>query len=160
MVEPIIFIGTHTIKEGKLEEFEQHFRDFCAFIEANEPRLIHFALYVSEDGTEVSVVQVHPDEDSMAFHMQVAADHFAQAYEFLDSTKSIQIYGTSSGALVEQMKQVSSPEVAVIAKQELTGFNRLPATGVSEPASRDGRNFSGPEFWQLWAFFGPIHRSA
>ncbi len=135
MVEPFIFIGTHTIKEGKLEDFKRHFRDFCAFIEANEPRLIHFALYVSEDGTEVSVVQVHPDEDSMAFHMQVAAEHFAQAYEFLDSTKSIQIYGTSSGALVEQMKQVSSPEVAVIAKQELTGFNRLPATGVSEPAS-------------------------
>ena len=79
-------------------------------------------------------MQVHPDEDSMALHMQVAGEHFAQAYEFLDTTKSIQIYGKSSGALVEQMKQASSPEVAVIVKSELTGFNRLLATGVSEPA--------------------------
>jgi len=135
MAEPFIFIGTHTVKEGKLEDFKQHFQDFCAFIEENEPRLIHFALYISEDGTEVSVLQVHPDEDSMAFHMQVAGEHFAQAYEFLDTTKSIQIYGKTSGALVKQMKQVSSPEVAVIVKSEFTGFNRLPATGVSEPAS-------------------------
>jgi hypothetical protein len=71
----------------------------------------------------------------MAFHMQVGGEHFGQAYEFLDSTKSIQIYGTSSGALLEQMKQVSSQGVAVMTKTELTGFNRLPATGVSEPAS-------------------------
>ena len=74
MAEPFIFIGTYTVKEGKLEDFKQHFQEFCAFIEENEPRLIHFALYISEDGTEMSVVQVHPDEDSMAFHMQVAGE--------------------------------------------------------------------------------------
>jgi len=102
MAEPFIFIGTHTIKEGKLEDFKQHFRDFCAFIEENEPRLIHFALYISEDGKEVSIVQVHPDEDSMALHMQVGAEHFARAYEFLDVTKSIQIYGTPSDALLNR----------------------------------------------------------
>ena len=130
MAEPFIFIGTHTIKEGKLEDFKQHFRDFCVFIEENEPRLIHFALYISEDGKEVSIVQVHPDEDSMALHMQVGAEHFARAYEFLDVTKSIQIYGTPSDALVEQMKQVSSPRVPVIVKSEFIGFDRLPATAV------------------------------
>ena len=135
MVEPLIFITTITIKEGKLDDFKHYSEEMGKFVEENEPRLIHFALYISEDGTEVSVLQVHPDEDSMAFHMQVAGEHFAQAYEFLDATKSIQIYGKTSGALVEQMKQASSPEVAVIVKSELTGFNRLPATGVCEPAS-------------------------
>jgi hypothetical protein len=57
----------------------------------------------------VSVVQVHPDADSMAFHMQVAGEHFAQAYEFLDTTRSVQIYGTPSDTLLEQMKQLSLP---------------------------------------------------
>ena len=66
----------------------------------------------------------------MAFHMQVGAEHFTEAYEFLDTTKSIQIYGTPSDTLVEQMKQVSSPEVPVIVKSEFTGFDRLPATAV------------------------------
>src|SRR5215213_8657575 len=130
MVEPFIFIGTHTIKEGKLEDFKQHFGEFAKFIEANEPRLIHFELYINEDGTEVSVVQVHPDADSMSFHMQVGGEHFAHAYEFLDATKSIQVYGTPSGALLEQMEQVSSSGVSMIVKSELAGFDRLPAPVV------------------------------
>ena len=128
MTEPFIFIGTTTIKEGKLEDFKRYSRDFCAFIEANEPRLILFALYINDEGTEVTVVQVHPDADSMAFHMQVAAEHFAHAYEeFLDATKSIQIYGTPSDTLLEQMEQVSSSGVLVVVKSGLAGFNRLPA---------------------------------
>jgi hypothetical protein len=135
MAEPFIFIGTHTIKEGKLEDFKQHFREFSKFVEENEPRLIHFELYINEDGTEVSVVQVHPDADSMAFHMQVGGEHFARAYEFLDTTKSIQIYGTPSDDLMERMKQVSLPGVPVIVKSEFAGFNRLPETGVSELAT-------------------------
>jgi quinol monooxygenase YgiN len=131
MTEPFIFIGTHALKEGKLEDFKQYSRDFCDFIEANEPRLIHFALYVNDEGTEVTMVQVHPDADSMAFHMQVAAEHFVRAYdEFLDGTKSIQIYGTPSDALLEQMKQVSSSGVPVVVKSGLAGFNRLPAIVV------------------------------
>ena len=130
MTEPFIFIGTHALKEGKLEDFEQYSEDFCNFIEANEPRLIHFALYINDEGTEVSVVQVHPDADSMAFHMQVAAEHFVRAYEFLDATKSIQIYGTPSDTLLEQMKQVSSSGVPVIVKSGMAGFNRLPAMVV------------------------------
>ena len=128
MTEPFIFIGTHALKEDKLEHFKQYSEDFCNLIEANEPRLIHFALYINDEGTEVTVVQIHPDADSMAFHMQVAAEHFVRAYdEFLDATKSIQIYGTPSDTLLEQMKQVSSSGVPVIVKSGMAGFNRLPA---------------------------------
>jgi hypothetical protein len=53
----------------------------------------------------------------------------------LDATKSIQVYGTPSDALVEQLKQASEPGVPVIVKSELAGFNRLAATAASEPAS-------------------------
>jgi hypothetical protein len=107
------------------------------FIEANEPRPIHFALYTNEDGTEVSTVQVHPDADWMAFHVQVASEHFAQACELLDTTKSVQIYGTPGDALLEQMKQASLQGVAVIVKPQFAGFERLPATALS-PAGRSG----------------------
>ena len=50
------------------------------FVQANEPRLIAFNEYANEDGTEVAVVQVHPDADSMAFHMEVIAERAAGAY--------------------------------------------------------------------------------
>lgn len=64
--------------------------------------------------------------------MQVAAERMAQSYEFLDTVKSLQIYGEPSDAFVEQMKQADS---YVIIKSTFAGFNRLAATGVSEPAS-------------------------
>jgi hypothetical protein len=46
-----------------------------------EPRLIAFNVYVDQDGSNATVVQVHPDADSMLFHMQVARDHISEAYQ-------------------------------------------------------------------------------
>ena len=135
MVVPLIFITTLTLKEGKLEDFKHYSEQMGKFVEANEPRIIHFEQYINEDGTEVTGVQIHPDEDSMAFHMQVAGERMGQAYEFIDSIKSLQIYGEPSDAFVEQMKPASEPGFPVIVKTKLAGFNRLPTMAGSEPAS-------------------------
>lgn len=130
MAAPFIFIGTYTIREGKLEDFKQYCREFSASIEATEPRLIYFGLCLNEAGTELTVVQVHPDPASMEFHLQVAREHFVQAYEYLETTESQQLYGSLSDVLVERIKQVSEPGVPMIIKSELTGFSRLPAVTV------------------------------
>lgn len=58
------------------------------------PRLLAFNGYGNEDGSEVSVVQVHADPESMLFHMQVAAEHIERATEELLDVGSVQIYGT------------------------------------------------------------------
>jgi hypothetical protein len=135
MVEPLIFITTITLKEGKLEDFKHYSEQMGKFVQENEPRIIHFEQYINEDGTEVTGVQIHPDEDSMAFHMQVAGERMGQAYEFMDSIKSLQIYGEPSDAFVEQMKPASEPGFPVIVKTKFAGFNRLPTMAGSEPAS-------------------------
>ena len=140
MAAPLIFIFTATIKEGQLEGFKKYAQEHAEFVEENEPRLIHFEQYINEDGTEVTGIQVHPDMDSMAFHMQLVREHIGQAFEFLDVTKSYQVYGEPSDDFVEQLKQTGGfqetrvPE-AVIVKSKFSGFNRLPATAGSEPAS-------------------------
>src|SRR5262245_13952894 len=55
--------------------------------------------FASEDGTEVAVVQVHPDASSMELHMHVAREHITSAYEeLLEETTSIQIFGELSYA--------------------------------------------------------------
>jgi hypothetical protein len=61
MSGPFIFIGTHRLKEGKLSDFERAWNELVAAVETNEPQLIAFNAYASEDGTEVAVVQLHPD---------------------------------------------------------------------------------------------------
>ncbi len=125
MTEPFIFIAISTIKEGKLEDFKRFYRELAEFVEANEPRMIHFGAYISEDGTEVTNIQVHPDADSMEFHMQVAGEKISQGYEFFDATESIEVCGTPSDAVLEMMRQIAGSGAPVSIKSDYSGFNRL-----------------------------------
>jgi hypothetical protein len=79
MSQPFIFIGTHRLKEGKLEAFKKSCVELAEFVESNEPRVIAFNADASEDGAEVSIVQAHPDAESMLFHMQLLRDHITSA---------------------------------------------------------------------------------
>ena len=80
MTGPFIFVATNRLKPGKLDDERARVPGLAAFVEAHEPRLIAFNEYLSADGTEVAVVQIHPDADSMAFHMNVIAERAAAAY--------------------------------------------------------------------------------
>jgi hypothetical protein len=80
MSGPFIFIATNRLREGKLAAERERVADLGSFIEKNEPQLLAFNEYVNEDGTEVGVVQIHPDAASMEFHMGVIAERAASAY--------------------------------------------------------------------------------
>ncbi len=100
--------------------------ELCDFIEANEPRLIAFSEYANEDGTEVGVVQVHRDAESMQFHMEVVAEQAARACaETLDATTSIQFYGTPSDAVLQMLSRQAGAGVPLMVKRyHLGGFTR------------------------------------
>jgi hypothetical protein len=127
MSGPFIFIATNRLKEGKLEDERKRVPELSDFIKANEPRLVAFNEYVNDEGTEVGVVQVHPDAESMAFHMQVIRERAAAAYaEIVDATTSIQVYGTPSDAIVEMLRQSAGSGVRLTVKpHHLGGFTRL-----------------------------------
>jgi hypothetical protein len=127
MSGPFIFIATNRLKEGKLEDERKRVPELSDFIKANEPRLVAFNEYVNDEGTEVGVVQVHPDVESMAFHMQVIRERAAAAYaEIVDATTSIQVYGTPSDAIVEMLRQSAGSGVPLTVKpHHLGGFTRL-----------------------------------
>ncbi len=131
MSQPFIFIGTHRIKEGKFEEFTKLYLELVELVEAKEPRLIAFNCYANEDGTEVNVVQVHPDADSMLLHMQVAQEHIESAVGDLLDVGSFQIYGTPSDPVLEMIEQLSGQGVPVIVRPHaLGGFTRSAAEGA------------------------------
>ncbi len=103
---PFILIATNRLKPGKLADEKKRVPGLVDFVEANEPRLIAFNEYVNDDGTEVAVVQIHPDADSMAFHMEVIAERAAASYaETVDATTSIQVFGLPSTAVIEVLKR-------------------------------------------------------
>ena len=128
MSEPFIFIGTHTIRDGKLQDFRKSCGELLEVVEAHEPRLIAFNFYANQDETEMSVVQVHPDADSMLFHMQVAREHITHATEELLVTRNMQIYGRPNDAVLAMIKELSQAGVPLIVKpNHLGGFTRSSA---------------------------------
>jgi hypothetical protein len=72
MSGPIVFVGTYRIPEGKLEEWKQGNREMTEFVEVNEPRVIAMHTYINEDGTEATTMHIHPDSESLEFHMEVS----------------------------------------------------------------------------------------
>jgi hypothetical protein len=130
MSGPFIFIATNRLKEGKLEEERKRVPGLCDFIEANEPRLIAFNEYASDDGTDVAVVQIHPDADSMEFHMNVVRERAERAYaDTLDATTSIQVYGTPSDTVLEMLRQQAGSGVLLtVRRHHLGGFTRMQAS--------------------------------
>jgi hypothetical protein len=129
MSAPFIFIATNRLKEGALAAEEERVPGLCDFIEASEPRVIAFNEYVNQDGTEVGVVQVHPDADSFEFHMGIVRERAERAYaETLDATTSIQVYGTPSDAILEMLRQQAGSGIPLgVMPRHLGGFTR-PAT--------------------------------
>jgi hypothetical protein len=123
---PFIFIATNRLKPGKLADERKRVPALVDFLEANEPRLISFNEYVNEEGTEVAVVQIHPDTASMAFHMELIAERAAAAYaETVAATTSIQVFGTPSNAVLEMLERQAGAGVPLTVKSfHLGGFTR------------------------------------
>ena len=129
---PFIFIGTHTFREGKLEEFKVGLKDFFEFVEANEPRMIAINFYVNEEGSELSVVQVHPDAASMEFHMQLLRERIKSSTGAFFDTKGIQVYGAASDGVLEMMRQLASAGAPLsVNPVHLGGFTRTQAEVAS-----------------------------
>jgi hypothetical protein len=78
----------------------------------------------------VGVVQIHPDADSMEFHMNVVREQAERAYaETLDATTSIQVYGTPSDTVLEMLRQQAGSGVLLtVRRYHLGGFTRAQAS--------------------------------
>ena len=126
MTGPFIFIATNRLKPGMLDAETARVPGLVEFVHTQEPRVIAFNEYVNAEGTEVAVVQVHPDADSMAFHMGIISDRAAAAYaETVDMTTSIHVFGTPSNAVVELLRRQAGVGVPLDVKpHHLGGFTR------------------------------------
>jgi hypothetical protein len=130
MTAPFIFIGTHKIKPGKQEEFKEYFARFSSdVVEPAEPRLHSFYGYAGPDSDYVTMVQVHPDADSMMTHMKVGIEHFATAYsEYLEPESTLQIYGTLTEELIRTISAAAGTDEdasSVTIREPFAGFDRL-----------------------------------
>ena len=103
----IVYIDKSAVCDGKLGELKIAMSDLVDFVEANEPDILSYNVFFSNDGARMTVVHMHTDSASLAFHMEVAGPMFPPIGEFID-LESIDVYGRPSEELVQQFEEKAS----------------------------------------------------
>ena len=104
MPDAIVYVDTAEVREGALAELKEGMKELVAFAQANEPRLLAYNVYFSEDGTRMTVVHVHPDSASLEYHIEVAGPFFRRVVGLV-TLSSITVYGEASEGLLAQLQE-------------------------------------------------------
>lgn len=129
--KPIVIVDYSEVRKGKLEELKTAMNELVEFVAVNEPRMIAHNIYLNEDGTRMTVFQVHPDSASAEFHMKVAGSAFPKFVEFIRMS-GVDIYGKPSPDLLERMRLKAQMlgSGTVVVHEPQAGFSRF---GVPVP---------------------------
>jgi hypothetical protein len=127
MSEPFIFITTHTVKNGRLEDLERLTDEFLTFVHTNEPHLPSIGAYLNDNRDRLTLVQVHRDAESMDFHLRIAGEKIHEALAAV-ANDSVDVYGTPGEITSGLLDQIRMTGVRVtISPNPLAGFNRVAA---------------------------------
>lgn len=125
MLQPIVYVDTSAIREGKLEQLRAAMKELATFVDANMPRLISYGFFLSGPGTQMTVVATHPDSASLELHMDVGAAEFRKFADLIELQR-IDVYGHVSDAVLERLhRKAQMLGKASVAIHELyAGFAR------------------------------------
>lgn len=102
MSSPLVYIDTSDVRKGALEELKSAIRDLVEFVDANEPQILAYNVYLSADGSEMTVMHAHTDAASLEYHMDVAGSEFRRFADLI-TLSSIRVYGEPSDRAVRQL---------------------------------------------------------
>lgn len=116
MTQPLVYVDASDVRDGALPELKLAMRELSDFVERNEPRLISYAVYFSEDERRMAVVHIHADAASLDYHFDVAGSRFAAVADLV-SLSSIKVFGRPSesarGLLKAKLELLGSGAVSI-----------------------------------------------
>lgn len=125
MSEPIVFISNQRVKEGKLEGYKHYYRQVAEQAKANKPGTVAHLAYLNEEGSELSIIHIFPDAESMELHMKGVDELAKKAYEYVEIL-SFEIYGKPSDTVLESMMQIVGSDIALnIRPHRIGGYIRF-----------------------------------
>jgi hypothetical protein len=134
MTELLIAVDSSEIREGRLDAVKAGLAELAEFVEANEPEIIAYSIYLDEEAGRMTVVQIHPSSASMELHMEIAAPVFRKFAGLLD-LRRVDFYGTPSEALLERTRQKTEllGRAPVVVNEPQAGFARLSGPSRGKP---------------------------
>jgi quinol monooxygenase YgiN len=136
--DPLVVIDSSEIREAKIDEVKAALTQLVEFVEANEAEPIAYSIYLDEDGSRMTVMQIHPSSASMEFHLRLAGPIFQKFTDLLVLSR-VDFYGTPSDALLEQMRQKAGllGNAPVVVNELHAGFARFGTARPDDAARRD-----------------------
>lgn len=127
MSGPFILMSKVRVKPGKAAAYAAWCTDMFADVEEQEPRLLAFNQWASEDHSSSVVIQVHPDAESFEYHLKLFGERVKETFEHTE-LEAIEIYGAPT-PFVEQFVSHGIEGVSVtIHPLHQCGFTRLAAS--------------------------------
>src|SRR5829696_756389 len=83
-------------------ELKDAIKELVGFIESNEPRIVAYNVYFSDDRRQMTVIHAHVDCVSLEYHMEIAGPAFGP-FADLVTLSSICIYGEPSDKALRQL---------------------------------------------------------
>lgn len=130
MVAPLILVSTFKVKEGSLEDFKAYYDRLIDIVQTKEPRIIGFHGYLSQDGTEMSSIQIHPDAASFELHMQVLKENWDESFStYATMVEGIRVdyYGATPPESALELSRQSGQDIG-IKPVHIAGFTRAATT--------------------------------
>jgi hypothetical protein len=135
VAEPVVYVSTWRIKEGRFEDYRRFFAKQLQIIDENEPRIVAFLAFANEDGTEMTHVHVYPDVPTLDEHMTVLADKMglladdlSAVFRYLEPVRT-EVFGTPPQRAREMDDEIVRTGVPFTFKPRFVGgFTRTPVT--------------------------------
>jgi hypothetical protein len=124
MSGPFIVVSRSRLKPGKEDAYAAWRTEMFRDVEEQEPRLLAFNEWDSDDDTSSVVIQVHPDAESFEYNLKLFGERVQEALDYIEA-EGVEIYGPPS-PFVEQLVTHRVPGMPVtVHPLHKAGFTRL-----------------------------------
>jgi quinol monooxygenase YgiN len=141
MDEPVVYVSTLRIKEGKFEDYRRFYAKMVEAIRERDRGVVAFYAFGNDDGTEITNVHVYPDRPTLDLHMQLLAEQMGllpgdltSVYAFMEPI-GVQVYGSPSGQAAAMDQGLRDDGVPFTGKARYLGGFSLADRGAGTTSS-------------------------
>ena len=142
MGEPIVYLSTWKIKDGKFEDYRRFYGRMLDAIRTHDLGVLAFYAFGNEEGTEITNVHVFPEETTLERHMAVIAEQMGLLPEDLTAMSAfmepvgVQVYGMPSSTAAAMDQSLIDAGVPFTGKRNyLGGFSLADQRADAAPSS-------------------------
>jgi hypothetical protein len=127
MDEPVVYLSTWRIKDGKFPEYRRFYAELLKRISGPDRGVVAFYAFGNADDTEITNVHVFPDASTLDRHMAVIREQMGlipgdltAVPQFMEPL-GVQVYGTPAGEAAAMDQGMKDSGIPFVGKEHYLG---------------------------------------